>query len=173
MNLQEQFKKITTFIFDVDGVLTDGTILVLEDGLQARRMNVKDGYALQLAIKKGYKILILSGAAVSPVVDRLNKLGINEVHMGVKDKRDYIEKYKISNALDTEDILFMGDDLPDLGAMSVVGISACPADAAGEIREIVQYISPHNGGWGCVRDVIEKVMREHGQWGAEDQIVSQ
>lgn len=173
MNLQEQLKKITTFIFDVDGVLTDGTILVLEDGLQARRMNVKDGYALQLAIKKGYKILILSGAAVSPVVDRLNKLGINEVHMGVKDKKDYIEKYKISNALDTEEILFMGDDLPDLGAMSVVGISACPADAAGEIREIVQYISPHNGGWGCVRDVIEKVMREHQQWGPEDQIVSQ
>ncbi len=173
MNLQEQFKKITTFIFDVDGVLTDGTIIVLENGLQARRMNVKDGYALQLAIKKGYKILILSGAAHSPVVDRLNKLGIDEVFMGVKDKKDYIEKYKITNGLDAEDILFMGDDLPDLTAMSAVGISACPADAVTEIREIVQYISPLNGGWGCVRDVIEKVMREHKKWGVEDQIVSQ
>lgn len=173
MNLQEQFKKVNTFIFDVDGVLTDGTILVLEDGLQARRMHTKDGYALQLAVKKGYKVLVLSGAAPSPVVDRLQKLGITEVYMGVKDKKDYIEKYKIANALDAEDILFMGDDLPDLTAMSVVGVSACPADAVSEIREIVQYISPYNGGWGCVRDVIEKVMRGHQQWGVEDQLVSQ
>ena len=166
------FKKITTFIFDVDGVLTDGTVLVLENGLQARRMSIRDGYALQLAIKKGYRILIVSGAAASPVIDRLNKLGIKDIHMGVADKKAFIEIFISNNNLEKEQVLFMGDDMPDLPGMSVVGLPACPADAVTEIREIAQYISPLNGGFGCVRDVIEKVLKLKGDWQHTEDIAS-
>jgi len=166
------FKNITTFIFDVDGVLTDGTVLVLENGLQARRMNIKDGYALQLAIKKRYRILIISGAASSPVVDRLNKLGITEVHMGVTDKKSFVKNFIANHNLTTEQVLFMGDDMPDLSAMSMVGLPACPADAAPEIREVAKYVSPFSGGYGCVRDVIEKVLKERGHWEHTEDIAS-
>ncbi len=158
------FKNITTFIFDVDGVLTDGTVLVLENGLQARRMSIKDGYALQLAVRKHYRILIISGAAASPVVDRLNKLGITDVHMGVTDKKSFVKNFIANHNLTAEQVLFMGDDMPDLPAMSVVGVPACPADAATEIKEMAKYISPMNGGYGCVRDVIEKVLKLRGHW---------
>lgn len=166
------FKHITTFIFDVDGVLTDGTVLVLENGLQARRMNIKDGYALQLAIKKHYRILIISGAAASPVVDRLNKLGITEVHMGVTDKKSFVKNFIVNHNLNIEQVLFMGDDMPDLAAMSMVGLPACPSDAVNEVREAAKYISPFGGGNGCVRDVIEKVLKLKGHWEHTEDIAS-
>jgi 3-deoxy-D-manno-octulosonate 8-phosphate phosphatase (KDO 8-P phosphatase) len=158
------FKDITTFIFDVDGVLTDGTVLVLENGLQARRMSIKDGYALQLAIKKGYRLLVISGAAASPVIDRLNKLGITDIHMGLSDKKAFIKNFISNKNLSADQVLFMGDDIPDLSAMSVVGLPVCPADAVMEIKEVSKYISPLNGGCGCVRDVIEKVLKLKGDW---------
>jgi 3-deoxy-D-manno-octulosonate 8-phosphate phosphatase (KDO 8-P phosphatase) len=158
------FKNITTFIFDVDGVLTDGTVLVLENGLQARRMSIKDGYALQLAIKKGYRLLVISGAAASPVIDRLNKLGITDIHMGLSDKKAFIKNFISNKNLSADQVLFMGDDIPDLSAMSVVGLPVCPADAVTEIKEVSKYISPLNGGYGCVRDVIEKVLKLKGDW---------
>jgi 3-deoxy-D-manno-octulosonate 8-phosphate phosphatase (KDO 8-P phosphatase) len=158
------FKKITTFIFDVDGVLTDGTVMVMENGLQARRMSIKDGFALQLAIKTGYRVAVVSGSSPSPVVDRLEKLGVSEVHMAVEDKRSFIINYIERNNLTPEDVLFMGDDLPDLPAMSAVGLPACPADAVNEIKEVVKYISPLHGGMGCARDVIEKVLKLNEQW---------
>jgi 3-deoxy-D-manno-octulosonate 8-phosphate phosphatase (KDO 8-P phosphatase) len=158
------FKKITTFIFDVDGVLTDGTVLVLENGLQARSMSIKDGFALQLAVKCGYRVVIVSGSTPSPVVDRLTKLGITTIHMSVLDKQSFIAGYIENNKLQTEEVLFMGDDLPDLPAMSIIGLSACPADAADEVRDAVKYISPSKGGHGCVRDVIEKVLKSNEQW---------
>ena len=172
LNSMDLFKNITTFIFDVDGVLTDGTVLVLENGLQARHMSIRDGYALQLAIKKGYRVLIVSGAAASPVIDRLNKLGIKDVHMGVVDKRFFVETFIANNNLTAAEIIFMGDDIPDLSGMSVVGLPACPADAAIEIREISKYISPVNGGYGCVRDVIEKVLKLRGDWQHVENIAS-
>lgn len=172
MNIPDLFKNITTFIFDVDGVLTDGTVLVLENGLQARRMSIRDGYALQLAIKKGYRIIIISGAAASPVIDRLSKLGIRDVHMGIEDKRLFVETYIASNQLTAAEIIFMGDDMPDLSGMSVVGLPVCPADAAIEIKEISKYISPVNGGYGCVRDVIEKVLKLRGDWQHAEGIAS-
>jgi 3-deoxy-D-manno-octulosonate 8-phosphate phosphatase (KDO 8-P phosphatase) len=164
MNINDQFQQITTFIFDVDGVLTDGTILVLENGLQARRMSIRDGYALQLAVRKGYHVLVISGAATSPVVDRLNKLGITEVHMGITDKRMLVEKYAAAKGLQKEELLFMGDDMPDQQVMRFVGLAACPADAVDEIKGISSYISAINGGEGCVREVIEKVMKLRGHW---------
>ena len=172
MSIPQLFNKITTFIFDVDGVLTDGTVLVLENGLQARRMNIKDGYALQLAIKKGYRILIVSGAAASPVIDRLNKLGIADVHTGITDKKLFVETYIVNNNLTTAEILFMGDDIPDQYVMLMVGLPVCPADAVPEIKEISKYISPLNGGYGCVRNVIEKVMKSQGNWRHEEDIAS-
>lgn len=166
------FKKITTFFFDVDGVLTDGTVLVLENGLQARSMSIKDGFALQLAVKCGYRIIIVSGSSPSPVTDRLNKLGITDVHMSILDKQSFIADYIANNKLQKEEVLFMGDDLPDLPAMSVVGFTACPSDAAQEIREAVNYISPSNGGHGCVRDVIEKVLKQNNHWGYQPGVAS-
>jgi 3-deoxy-D-manno-octulosonate 8-phosphate phosphatase (KDO 8-P phosphatase) len=166
------FKNITTFIFDIDGVLTDGTVLVLENGLQARRMSIKDGFALQLAVKSGYRVMAVSGSTPSPVIDRLNKLGVKEVHMSVLDKRSLITSYIEKNKLNREEVLYMGDDLPDLPVMGIVGLSSCPADAAAEIIEVVTYISPVNGGFGCVRDVIEKVLRLNDHWHYRDDVAS-
>lgn len=164
MNINARLKKITTFILDVDGVLTDGTILVLENGLQARRMSVRDGYALQLAVKRGYSVLVISGAAASPVVDRLNKLGIADVYMGVHDKRAIVEKYAKEKGVQREELLFMGDDMPDLEVMQSVGLPVCPADAATEIKEISAYVTSLKGGEGCVREIIEMVMKLRGNW---------
>jgi 3-deoxy-D-manno-octulosonate 8-phosphate phosphatase (KDO 8-P phosphatase) len=172
MNNLTGFKDITTFIFDVDGVLTDGTVLVLENGLQARRMSIKDGFALQLAIKLGYRVVIISGSSPSPVIDRLSKLGITEIHMAMLNKRAFIATYIEKNKLRSEEVLYMGDDLPDLPAMPVVGLSTCPADAAIEIREAVQYVSHINGGQGCVRDVIEKVLRLKDEWNYHPEVAS-
>ena len=145
MSISDLFKKITTFIFDMDGVLTDGTVLVLENGLLARRMSIRDGYALQLAVKKGYRLVIVSGANSSPSMERLNKLGIAEVHMSVLNKKGFVEKYITDNKLDTYEVLYMGDDIPDHAVMSMVGLPACPADAVEEIRAISKYISPATG----------------------------
>lgn len=166
------FQKITTFIFDIDGVLTDGTVLLLENGLQARRMNIKDGYALQLAVKKGYRILAVSGADALLVTSRLNKLGIADVYMSVTDKKTFIEDYLSTHGLTVEEVLFMGDDMPDLPVMGIAGLPACPADAVQEIRDAARYISPYAGGAGCVRDVIEKVLKLHDRWDVRTDITS-
>lgn len=164
MNVLELFKKITTFIFDVDGILTDSTVIVMENGLQARRMHIKDGFALQMAYKNGYKVLVISGSNSPQVVDRLNKLGIMDVHMSVLDKKALVTDYMSANNLKPEQVLYMGDDLPDIPAMSVVGLPCCPADAVNEVKEISKYISPVNGGKACVRDVIEKVLKLNDHW---------
>lgn len=156
----------------MDGVLTDGTILVLENGLQARRMHIKDGFAMQMAVKNGYKVLIVSGGNSPQVVDRLQKLGITDVHMSVGDKKQFIQEYIARNILAREEVLYMADDLPDLPAMSIVGLPCCPADAVQEIREAVSYISPLNGGFACVRDVIEKVLRLNDQWHYREDVAS-
>lgn len=169
---EELFKKITCFVFDIDGVLTDGMVLVLENGLQARSMNVKDGYALQLAIKMGYRILVISGAQVSPVIDRLNKLGVMDVHVGVTDKEALLLEYMAANGLKTEELLCMGDDIPDLPLLRMAGIAACPADAVGEIKKLATYISKLNGGRGCVREVIEEVLKLRGHWSEDSHISS-
>ncbi|GAC1420002.1 MAG: HAD-IIIA family hydrolase [Flavisolibacter sp.] len=164
MNVLEYFKEITTFVFDIDGVLTDGSVLLLENGLQARAMNVKDGLALQMALKNGYKVVILSGAASEPVLSRLQYLGIEEVHLGLKDKRTFLQLYMQQKQLSTREILYMGDDLPDVGVLEWVGLPCCPLDGSIEVKKISKYISPFKGGGGCVRDVIEKVLKLNGHW---------
>ena len=163
-NVLDLFQKIRTFIFDVDGVLTDGTVLLLENGLQARQMNIKDGLALQMALKNGFRVVILSGAASEPVIRRFQYLGINEIHLGVSDKLKFLLNFIEQESLDPEEILFMGDDLPDLDVLKRVGLPCCPADAAVEVQKSSKYISSKNGGSGCVRDVIEKVLKLNDRW---------
>ena len=167
MNVLQYFRSITTFIFDVDGVLTDGTVLVLENGLQARRMHVKDGLALQMALKANYNVVIVSGSYAPPVVDRLQKLGVKEIYFEISDKSKFIEDYLRKNRIRWDEVLFMGDDIPDYVAMKAVGVPVAPADAAHEIRKAAIYITSAKGGKGCVREVMEKVLRLNGHWELE------
>lgn len=164
MNVLEHFQDITSFVFDVDGVLTDGGVLLLENGLQARRMNIKDGLALQMAVHNNYNVIIISGGSSQPIIHRLQYLGLKEIYLGLKDKLNFLENYAPQNRLNLKQVLYMGDDLPDLPVMQKVGLPCCPADAAIEIRRISKYISPLNGGNGCVRDVIEKVLKLNDHW---------
>ena len=172
MNVLSNFKNIKAFILDVDGVLTDGSLLLLEDGQMARRMNIKDGYALQLAIKKGYHILVISGGSSDAVKLRLQKLGLNEIFMKVLDKKKLLTEFVAKHHLTRDQVLYMGDDIPDLEAMHLAGLPCCPADAVPEIKTISQYISPVNGGYGCVRDVIEKVLKLNDHWDIGELIAS-
>ena len=172
MNILAEFKKITTFIFDIDGVLTDGTVLVLRDGLQARQMHVKDGFGLQMAMKNGYHVFIISGAISEESKKRLEYIGLKDIHLGIPDKNKFVTDLLKSKKIKWEDVLYMGDDLPDMPLMNKVGLSCCPADAVSEVKSIVKYISPINGGWGCVRDVIEKVLKVNGHWKYETDVSS-
>lgn len=164
MNTLQLFAPIRTFVFDVDGVLTNGTILATEDGHLLRSMNIKDGYALQLAVKKGYKVWIISGARSEAVKARLQKLGIVDVHIGVELKKDLLQEIAVKSNTTYEHVLYMGDDIPDYAAMQLCGLPCCPNDAVMEIRNVSKYISPYKGGEGCVRDVIEKVLKLNGDW---------
>ncbi len=167
-NYRKELDKINTFIFDIDGVMTDGNVIIASDGEQLRTMNVRDGYALQLAVKKGYRIIIISGGKSTIMAQRFLGLGITDVYLGVNNKVEAYQNYINKNNLNSENILYMGDDIPDYEVMSVVGFAACPADAAEEIKSISKYISPNKGGYGCVRDIIEQVMKIHGNWFNKD-----
>ena len=172
MNLLESFKPITTLIFDIDGVLTDGSLWVFESGEQVRRMNIKDGYALQLAVKKKYNLVIISGGNGKGAGMRLEKLGITHIFLNVADKIQVLEDFLVKNKLGWAETLYMGDDVPDLRAMKKAGMPCAPADAAPEILQAARYISPYGGGKGCVRDVIEKLLRLHGNWDRDSGVVS-
>lgn len=164
MNVLEEFHGITTFVFDVDGVLTDGGVLLLDNGLQARRMNIKDGLALQMALNNNYNVIVISGGSSEPVIHRLQYLGIKEIHLGLKDKERFMEGFLEYNKLKWKEILYMGDDLPDIPVLQLAGLPCCPSDAAMEVKKISKYISPVAGGEGCVRDVIEKVLKLNDHW---------
>ncbi len=164
MNVLARLRLIKTFVFDMDGVLTDGSLLIDYENKWLRKMNIKDGYALQLAVKCGYRIAVISGSEASPVTERLLKLGIEDVFMKVNDKENVFRNYLLENNLSLSEILFMGDDIPDYGCMMIAGFACCPADAAVEIKKISSYISPLRGGYGCARDVIEKVMKLNNNW---------
>ena len=172
MNILELFKPIKTFVFDVDGVLTNGTLLILNDGQQARIMNIKDGFALQLAVKKGYRVVIISGGKDNAVKLRLDKLGIKDCFLNVDNKKETLLAYVAEHRLAWDEILFMGDDIPDHASMQLTGLPCCPADAAPEIKQISRYISPIEGGKGCVRDVIEKVLKLNNHWDSDTTVAS-
>lgn len=160
----KEFNNIRSFIFDVDGVMTDGKIHVLANGEQIRSFSVKDGWAIVKAIKEGYHIAIISSGNYEGVRTRLEYLGVKEIHLGVKNKIDFLEELREKHNLGYEEILYMGDDIPDLPILSKVGLPCCPADAANDVFSVCRYISSIKGGEGCVREVIEKTLRVQDKW---------
>lgn len=163
-NILAKFKAIKTFVFDMDGVLTDGSLLILNDNEWFRTMDIKDGYAMHVAANHEYKMAVISGSTSESAKKRLHHLGVKDVFMGVDNKKELLQKYIAENNLNPLEVLYMGDDIPDYGCMNIVGMPCCPADAVSDLKQIVKYISPFNGGHGCVRDVIEKVLKLHGKW---------
>jgi len=172
MSLLDKFKAVTTFILDVDGVLTDGTVYVFENGEQVRRMSIRDGYALQLAVKRGYRVLIVSGGNSPGAMSRLKKLGITDIFMNVLDKQGAILQYMDDHHLKKQQVLYMGDDIPDYLAMKAAGVPCAPSDAAPEIREAAIYVTATAGGKGCVREVIEKVLKLNSHWELDTDVPS-
>lgn len=172
MDLLQSLKKVKVFVFDVDGVLTDGQVLVLSESQWLRSMNIKDGYALQLAVKQGYHVAVISGGKSGPVADRLYQLGVTEVHMGVKQKKELLASCVAKWDVSWEEVLYMGDDIPDLGCMQLCGVSAAPRDAVAEIKSVAQFLSRFDGGKGCVREIIEMVLRLQDRWVLNDQTSS-
>lgn len=159
---------IKAFILDIDGVLTDATVHVTETGHQLRRFNIRDGYAIQHAINKGFYVCAISGGKSDSVILRLKSLGLTDIHLGIDKKtavyNSILEKY----GLLPSEILYMGDDMPDIPPMKLAGVAVCPKDAAEEVKAISMYVSPKAGGSGCVRDVIEKVMKVQHKWFESD-----
>ncbi len=164
ISYKEYLTNITTFIFDVDGVLTDGTITVTTDGELLRTMNVKDGFALKTAIDAGFNICIISGGSNEGVRKRLIGLGIKNIYLGIHDKVKQLNAYLSLNTINATEVLYMGDDIPDYPVMKLVGLPCCPQDAVPEIKAISKYVSHKNGGKGAVRDVIEQVLKVKGKW---------
>jgi len=167
MNTLEIFAQIKTFIFDVDGVLTNSDILVSEDGSLLRTMNTRDGYALRTAIDQGYNIIIITGGNSAGVTKRLEKLGLVHIFSNIKDKLNKFHEVIATLGLNTNEVLYMGDDLVDYQVMREVGLPACPADAVPEIIKICKYVSSIRGGKGCVREIIEKVLKLNNHWPAQ------
>lgn len=160
----QQFARIKILFLDVDGVLTDGSVHVTEQGEQLRRFCVKDGYAIQLAIKRGFRVSVISGAKSQGVWARLHGLGVEDIYLGVSDKlpvmQDLMERYGVA----MEEVAFIGDDIPDLACMRQIGLALCPQDAVDEIKSIAHYVSPKRGGEGCVRDILEKILKLQKKW---------
>ena len=161
---KQYLAEIRMFIFDVDGVLTNGLVTIMSNGELIRQMNIKDGYALKTAVDMGFHICIISGGKNEGVRMRLKNLGIKDIFLGAQNKiqpyQELLEYYNIP----PKQILYMGDDLPDLPVMKLVGLPCCPNDAASEVQRTAKYISDRKGGDGCVRDIIEQVLRVQGKW---------
>ena len=164
MNYKVKLHNIKAFVFDYDGVMTDGNIYTAKDDIIMRSGNVKDGYALQYALKCGYNIAVLSGGSGSSIVTRMKMLGIEDVFLSEGNKIDKYNIYLKENGLTKQQVLYMGDDIPDYDIMCNAGVACCPSDAANEIKKVADYISDKKGGEGCVRDVIEQVLKANGDW---------
>lgn len=164
MNFKQLLPQVTTFIFDVDGVLSSNLVGLFPGVEPVRTANIKDGYAMQLAVKKGYRLIIITGGKSEAVEERYKKLGLTDVYMRSAVKtvefKEVVGKYKLK----MEEIMYMGDDIPDLAVMQKVGVPCCPGDAVQEIKKASVYISDKDGGMGCARDIIEQVMKAQGKW---------
>ena len=167
-NFKEDIARCGAFVFDVDGVMTDGGIIPTADGDFIRRYNAKDGYALAYAIKMGYKVCIITGGRGRTLENRLRMLGIRHFYIDCMDKITALREYLSNEGLDPQDVIYMGDDIPDLECMRAV----CPADAAAEVIEASRYVSEFRGGEGAVRDIIEQVLRARGDWARDSQGVT-
>ena len=170
-HLKDKLLKINTFIFDFDGVLSDGKVYTMADGEQVRATNVKDGYALHYALTKGYNIAIISGGYAQSIPLRFKTFPGIEIYMRVRDKIAKFNEYLADHHLTNEQVLVMGDDIPDYPMLQLAAVKCCPQDASEEIKAIVDYISPRNGGNGAVRDVIERVLKAQGKWMNEDAFI--
>ncbi len=163
-NYKALLKEVTTFMFDYDGVMTDGRVILQHDDPPLRTANVRDGYVLQLAVKLGYNVVVISGGFSRSMENRFDTLNIKDAFTGVKNKVEVFEKYVRDRNIDPQQVIYMGDDIPDIPVMKKVGIPVCPADAAEEVKAVSIYISDKKGGEGCVRDIIEQVMKVQGKW---------
>ncbi len=161
---QPDLTQITTFIFDVDGVLTDGRLYCFADGEQVRAFNIKDGFAIKHAIQQGYKVAIISGKNEPGVRLRLEQLTIEDIFLGSEDKVDTLEDYLYMQGIHPATVAYMGDDMPDLEVMQRCGVRACPADAADDIKAISTFVSTKNGGHGAARELLEQIMKAQDTW---------
>lgn len=155
---------IKAVIFDVDGVLSLSTIQMSPAGMPVRTVNIKDGYAIQLAIKMGLKLAIISGGTDPSIEERYRKLGMTDIFMSCSTKIQVLNQYLADNNLTADEVIYVGDDIPDYEIMQIVGCPCCPADACSDIKEISTYVSPYEGGRGCARDIIEQILRAKGLW---------
>jgi len=163
-NYKEDLTGIKAFIFDLDGVLSLQTITLNSFGVPNRTVNLRDGYALQLAVKKGYHVAVITGSSSKEYLKRLRLLGIRDVYLNSRSKLDNYNNFLTKYNLHNTEVMFMGDDIPDFEVMKITGVPVCPADADSEIKQISVYISDKKGGEGCVRDIIEQVLRLHNNW---------
>jgi 3-deoxy-D-manno-octulosonate 8-phosphate phosphatase (KDO 8-P phosphatase) len=167
-NFKEDLTNIKAFIFDLDGVLSLQTITLNSFGVPNRTVNLRDGYAIQLAVKKGYTVGVITGSNSKEYSRRLKLLGVNDIYLNCRTKIEHFNSFLKKHGLSPADALYMGDDIPDLEVMKLAGVAVCPADADSEIKQISGYISDKKGGEGCVRDIIEQVLRLHNKWMDED-----
>ena len=163
-NYKTYLNKIKTFIFDVDGVLTDGKVLITSEGEVYRAFDTKDGFALRCALMQGFRIVIITGGNNEGVKRRFKEFGIYDIYMGSLNKIDAYQDLIDNYSLKTEEILYVGDDIPDIPVMEKVGVSCCPSDAVPDVKEIVDYVSHKKGGEGCIREIIEQVLKVQGKW---------
>ena len=168
MNYKTKLAGIKALAFDVDGVLTDGTVHILPGQEPIRTFHSKDGYALQVAARQGLQLAIITGGKSETVKERLKALGVQDVWLGARHKIEAYEEWLARYGLRDDEVLYMGDDLPDTEVLQRAGLSCCPHDSAPEIRALVDYVSPIDGGKGCVREVIEQVLRAQGRWNLEE-----
>lgn len=165
-DLNASFRRTTTFFFDVDGVFTDGSIQVSEEGHLLRTMSIRDGFAVKTAIQAGYRVCVITGGSSAGVGKRFAALGVLDVYSGVGDKVEVLGAYAQRHGVELARALYIGDDLPDVGPMRRVGLACAPADAAPEVLAVAHFVSARAGGGGCVRDVVERVLRLNGHWPA-------
>ena len=163
-NFKENLVNVKAFIFDIDGVLSTQTIALNIFGVPNRTVNLRDGYAIQLAVRKGYHVGVISGSGSKEYQKRLKSLGVTDIYLNSKSKLDHFYAFLKRYNLDKNNVLYMGDDIPDYQVMKVAGIPVCPSDADSEIRQVSSYVSDKKGGEGCVRDVIEQVLRLQNKW---------
>lgn len=163
-NYKEDLGRVKAFVFDIDGVLSTQTIPMSSFGVPKRTVNFRDGYALQLAAKKGYLIGVISGSNSKEYIKRMNSLGIKDVNLNCRNKMEHFKNFLDKYSLDRNEVLYMGDDIPDYEVMKYTGVPVCPSDADSEIKQISVYISDRKGGEGCARDIIEQVLRLHNKW---------
>jgi len=169
-NYKQKLTHIKAFVLDVDGVLTNGELYIRPDGTLMRKMNAKDGYILKLAIELGYKIAIITGGREQEVKTRLKKLGVHEVFLNCHNKLPTLLEFMESYQLNKDNVMYMGDDMPDIEALTHVGFSCCPKNAVNDVKLVCDYISHENGGEGCVRDIIEQTLKVTNNWDLNGQI---